>query len=184
MKMEGQSKLFCNQCGKELEYNSQFCRHCGAIVTGTPADEARKNDFKRMEEAANEGRITLITFLIAIYAIPAFIFAIYAVFNIDHITNSLWNDDAIHKVFIENNITQSMVHDAVTAISYMMLVSGLAAVASGVLCFLRRYWLVAVVCCFIAAVLCVWSIFGAIIGIFVGWFLISAKPSFDTPRFP
>lgn len=183
--MEGdeQSKLFCSQCGKELPYNAQFCQYCGGVVAGTAADEKRKDDFKKMEDMANEGRMSLITFLIVIYAIPALIAGIYALCCVDMVTDQIWRDDYLRETFIKDyGMDEQAVHNMVQWLAVVVTISGVCACGSAILCFLRRYWIVAVILCFAAAILCVWSIFGAIIGIFVGWMLMTAKASFDQPR--
>lgn len=182
--MDGEeNKLFCSQCGKELPYNAQFCQYCGGVVAGTAADEKRKDDFKKMEDAANEGRISLITFLILIYGIPALIMGIYALCSVGSLAHDIWTDTNIHQYLLNLGFnSETMVRDTLQWMAVVLTVSGACACASAILCFLRRYWLVAVILCFAAAILCVWSIFGAIIGIFVGWMLITAKISFDEPR--
>jgi len=60
----------------------------------------------------------------------------------------------------------------------MCTASGIAGIVSMIAIGIRKFWIVATAACFISTVLCIWSIFGFIIGFFVSMMILGAKDFF------
>lgn len=79
--------MFCNQCGKEIENDSRFCRHCGAEQASEPTllndgqaidPTPQKTDKAPDGEESKGGCITAICWMVVIVTVVALIFAVLA----------------------------------------------------------------------------------------------------------
>ena len=172
---------FCTGCGKAIEPRMQFCPQCGCVVSGSAAEaefEERKQEFN---EAVRFARRNWLIFLLAVYSIPVIVATLYTLFDASSIASAVWSSSEFQN-WIEThgyNFTQSDIQNYITYAAGLGLASGICAMVSLICIYLKQYWIVAVLACFIAAFLCFWSIFGVIIGIIVGWMIFSAKDIFD-----
>ena len=172
---------FCTECGKPVDPGMQFCPQCGKVVSGSAADERFKEDEKELRGLINQSRRNWLLFFLAIYAIPVIILTIIALVDAPNTANAIWKNESFQQWIIDHklDITLSDVKNYITWAAAMGLVSGLCAGVSLVCVYLRKKWLIAVIACFIAAVLSVWSFFGIIIGFLVGWMIITSKEIFE-----
>lgn len=176
-----EEESYCIKCGKKLAPGAQFCQYCGQTVEGSPADLKRKEEAKQFEEMVKESKRTWILFLLALYAIPATIISVYVLTDANTIANMVWNNSDVQSWLTSHpDVTFDTVLSYVTYVGGMIAGSAVCALISLVCCYLRKFWILAVITCFIAAFLCIFSLFGMIVGIFVAWMIISAKDSFVT----
>jgi len=165
----------------------QFCPQCGRVVSGSQADMEFKETEKKLDEAISYARRNWLIFLLAIYAIPVVIASIIALADASNISHSIWASTEFQK-WMETHgrtYTQADIQNLITTAASLELASGLCAGVSLVLVFMRKYWIIAVIACFAAAILCFWSLFGMLIGLLVGFMLVGAKDIFiDTAKPP
>jgi len=175
---------FCIKCGCAVPAGAQYCQQCGSPIAGSDAEKQRDDMYKEYDNAVKDARMTWLTFLLVIYAVPAIIWAAWALMDMTAITNTIWNNTEFQSWLASHStVTIDTVRTYVTAIAYMILASGVLTAVSLVCVVKRKWWMVAVITCFIAAFLCIGSIFGMLIGILVGWMIYSAKDSFtDVPK--
>ena len=121
-------------------------------------------------------------FLLMIYAIPALIWAVYVLTDTSALVQIVLATADLQSWFASHTeVTYDTIATYITASGVMIAVSCGCALISFICCYLRRYWIVAVAACFLAAFFCISSIFGVIVGIFVGWMIITAKDTFTAP---
>ncbi len=170
---------FCVKCGANLPAGAQFCNQCGAIVTGTEAEKKAEEERTEMEKMMRESRMHWLMFFFIIYAIPAFLMGLTAMMNAGATVETLWKQDFwIEFLKTHPDITKDFVIQQVKIVAGMSMASGLLAGVSAFCVIKRRFWILATICSFIATILCVWNIFGIIIGFFVSWMTISSREDF------
>ena len=172
---------FCTGCGKPIEPGMQFCPQCGMVVKGSATEEEIKEQEKEIRGILIQSRRNWLIFLLAIYAIPVIIAAIVAFADASNTANAIWNNDSFQTWIKDHgaNITLSDIQNYITGGATMALLSGICAGVSLVCVYLRKKWIIAVIACFAAAILCAWSVFGIIIGFLVGWMILTSKDIFD-----
>jgi len=177
-------KKFCTKCGAELPINAQFCSSCGQVVAGTAADAKFRQNEAEFEEIMKINSSTWVSFMIGIYAIFAIIGALAGLLQAGTLASTIFNSPEFQQYIKSLGwvVTQQDVLNYITWFGYMMLASGILAAISAVLVKKRIKWMVAVACCLLAAVLCVWSILGFILGLLVCWCVIGLRECFiDEP---
>ena len=163
----------------------QFCPQCGKVVSGSAADQEIQEQSKEFMAVLLESKRIWLMFFLAVYIIPVLIAAIFTLADASNIAASVWASDEFQKWITSHgfNYTQSDIQNYITYAGAMALVSGLSAGVSFFCIYNRRFWIVAVVACILAAILCFWSIFGLIIGFIVAWMIIGARDLFvDQPQ--
>ncbi len=163
----------------------QFCPQCGKVVSGSAADQEFQEQSKEFMAVLLESKRIWLMFFLAVYIIPVLIAAIFTLADASNIAASVWASDEFQKWITSHgfNYTQSDIQNYITYAGAMALVSGLSAGVSFFCIYKRRFWIVAVVACILAAILCFWSIFGLIIGFIVAWMIIGARDLFvDQPQ--
>lgn len=163
----------------------QFCPQCGKVVSGSAADQEIQEQSKEFMAVLLESKRIWLMFFLAVYIIPVLIAAIFTLADASNIAASVWASDEFQKWITSHgfNYTQSDIQNYITYAGAMALVSGLSAGVSFFCIYKRRFWIVAVVACILAAILCFWSVFGLIIGFIVAWMIIGARDLFvDQPQ--
>ena len=171
---------FCSECGRTLEPGMQFCPQCGMVVSGSAAEQEFEEKRRQFSLAVNEGRRMWLVFIMAIYAIPVIIAAAWSLMDASSIASTIWSSDEFQKWISSHgySFTEADIKNYITYASALGLGSGICALMSLIMIYLRKFWFVAVIACFIAAFLCFWSIFGMIIGLLVGWMIFTSKDLF------
>ena len=175
---------YCTGCGKAIEPGMQFCPQCGLVVSGSAADEEFKEREKKIGEILLESRRNWLVFLLAIYAIPAIIASIISLVDAPSAAASIFQSDAFQTWLTDHGLhyTQADIQNFITTGAAMSLLSGICASVSLLCVYTRKRWIVAVITCFAAAILCFWSVFGIIIGFLVAWMVMGSKDIFlDQP---
>ena len=172
---------FCTDCGKPIEPGMQFCPQCGKVVSGSQADVEFQEQQAEMVEYFMQGRRSWLMFIMLIYIIPVIIVSIAVIVNASNTADIIWASDEFQKWMDTHHISWTLndVKNYVTYIGAIALASGICALGSFILLYLKKYWGICVALCFIAAFLCFWSFFGVIIGILVAWMIIGVKPVFQ-----
>jgi len=176
---------FCTECGKPVEAGMQFCPQCGKVVSGSAADEKIKEQEEEIGKFVTIARRNWLIFILAIYAIPAIILGLVALIDAPASASAIWSSAEFQEWIHAHSIslTQADLQNYITYASSLALASGICALISLIMIFLRKLWIVAVVACLMAAILCFWSIFGVFIGILVTWMIVGSKDIFeDQPK--
>lgn len=174
-----EEEQFCTKCGKKVPVGAQYCQQCGEPVAGSSAEQQRQKMYQEYDEMVKEGRMTWIMFLLIIYAVPALIMAIWVLCDTSALANSIWTNADFQTWFQEHtDVTLDTIKTYISTMGYMILISAVCACVSTICVIKRNWWMIAVVTCFIAAIFCIGSIFGMLIGILVGWMIYSARDSF------
>ena len=172
---------FCSQCGNKLEPYMQFCPKCGTVISGSAAEEQMIQDQQEAYMQYHESRMNLIMFLLAIYSIPVLLMGIIILIDAEMAANTIWASDEFQNWIINHpdiDVNVADIKDCFTALGTMCTLSGVAGVISLICILARKYWIVATVACFISTLLCIWSVFGFIIGFFVSMMILSGKDYF------
>ena len=172
---------YCSQCGNKLEPTMQFCPRCGTVIAGSAAEEQMIADQKEAYMQYQESRMTFVLFLLAIYSIPVLILGIIALVNADLAASTIFNSLEFQNWITnhpETGIGESDIKGYLSWIGGMCTASGIAGIITMVTIILRKYWIVGTIACFASTILCVWSLFGFIIGFFVSMMVLSAKDYF------
>ena len=171
---------FCTGCGTAVEPGMQFCPQCGLVIKGSAADEEMQERYKQIDVAVSYARRNWLIFLLAVYAIPATIAGIIILVNAGATADSIWASDAFQEWIKSKgyNYTVDDIKNFITYAGAMELVSGLCAAASLACVCMRKYWIVAIITCLVASILCFWSIFGMIIGFIVTWMIFDSRDLF------
>ena len=172
---------FCTGCGKSIEPGMQFCPQCGKVVSGSAADKEMKEMEGQIDAYLLESKRIWLMFFLAVYIIPVLIFSIFTLIDASNIASTVWSSEEFQKWIHTHglNYDQSDIQNYITTAAGLALASGICAAVSLVCLKIRKYWIVSVVACIIAAMLCFWSVFGIIIGFLVAWMIIGAKDVFD-----
>ncbi len=172
---------FCSGCGKTLEPGMQFCPQCGKVVSGSDADLNMKVQQEEFVTTMREGQRMWLVFVLGIFAIPAIIAGIFALVDAGNLADAIWSSSEFQSWISSHgyNFTLDDVRNYVTYAACLVMASGACALGCMILVYLRKMWLVATVLCFMAAILCFWSVFGMLIGFLVGWTVFSSKDLFD-----
>lgn len=176
---------YCSGCGKTLEPGMQFCPQCGKVVSGSAADQEIQEQSKEFMAVLLESKRVWLMFFLAVYAIPALISAIFTLVDASNLAASVWASDEFQKWLSNHGFhyTESDIQNYITYAGGMALASSICAGVSLFCVYMRKYWIVAVAACILAAILCFWSIFGMIIGFIVAWMIIGARELFvDQPK--
>ncbi len=172
---------FCTGCGKTIEPGMQFCPQCGMVVSGSEADEEFKEKQKEFYQLMLGARRSWLIFFLAIYAIPVIIASIIAIVDASATANAIWASDEFQSWIQSHGYSYTLqdVQNYVTYAGCLALGSGICAMVSLIFVYMKKMWIVAVVACLAASILCFWSIFGIIIGFLVTWMIIGSKELFE-----
>lgn len=171
---------YCTECGYQLDPGMEFCPACGRIVRGSQAEEemlAREAEAQEVERRAARTRLII---CVLIYAIPAIVSGIALMINSASIADGIWVDADFRKLIADYGIAASR-EDILETVRYaakMIVISGACAAVCALLVHLGRFRILAAICCGAAALMCYWSVFGMIIGLFVTWRVLRSRPLF------
>lgn len=172
---------FCTGCGCNLGPGMQFCPQCGKVVEGTDAQEKQNMEYMAMEQMVTESRRNFMILALAIYAIPAIIAGLIAIIDAGNTAAVIFSNTDFQKFYLEHgwHFTQGDLQNYITYIAIMELVSGACVFGSLVCVYKHMKQKIAFVLCLIGAILCIWSIFGALIGILMAWNIYGSNELFD-----
>ena len=172
---------FCTGCGKTIEPGMQFCPQCGKVVAGSAADEEIKEQQKEFNQVLLGARRNWLIFFLAIYAIPAIIAASIAIIDASATAQAIWSSDEFQSWLHSHGYTFTLddIQNYITYAGCLALTSGICALVSLIFIYLKKMWIVSVIACLAAAILCFWSVFGIIIGFLVAWMIIGSKDLFE-----
>lgn len=173
-------KRFCSGCGKQLEDDMQFCPQCGKVVSGSNAEAELKERERRFTDMVMDNHRFWLVFLLAAYAIPAVVMGVVMFAESTALASSIYASPEFHDWVVSHGytITEEEIKSYLTYVAGLVLGSGACAAVSLVCVYIRKYWIIAVATCVMAAMLCFWSLFGLLIGLLVAWQIFGSKPMF------
>jgi len=177
--MSEDNQKFCAKCGATITDPSSFCPECGAPISGSPGDIKLKAEYKQLETEVNNVRVTWAGLIILLYSVPVIIGCIFGIIYIDNVVNGLITNGDFYQWMIENNVSESQVRSYLGYMFYAEIAVGLISVLTAVLCFMRKFWFVAVILCMISAIFGTLYLFGLLLGLLAFWMILSSKPAFD-----
>ncbi|MBR2255539.1 MAG: zinc-ribbon domain-containing protein [Candidatus Methanomethylophilaceae archaeon] len=168
---------FCSSCGRKLEAGMQFCPQCGAVVSGSEADQRTKEMMGEYREIMTENRRLWLLMLLGVYSIPVIVSAIIILVDAGNLASAVFGNDNFQNWIHSHDLhyTESDIKNYITIAGATGLVSGICVFVSFILTYKRTLWIVAVATCILGAVFCFWSVFGIIIGFLVSWLIIGSK---------
>lgn len=172
---------FCTACGCNLGPKMQFCPQCGQVVEGTDASAKQEEFNNSMQAMMKESQRNFLTIAILAYALPAIVIGILGLIDASNSATAIWNNVDFQNYYHSHHwkFTQADLNNYITYVGAMELASGLCA-AGCVLCIVKRInHTLAFILCLIAAFLCIWSIFGTLLGFLMAWSIFGAKELFD-----
>ncbi|MCQ2079085.1 MAG: hypothetical protein MJZ38_03390 [archaeon] len=175
------SNKFCTQCGCNVGPQMQFCPQCGKAIEGSEAFANQAEFTSDMQTVVKESQRNFLTLAILVYALPAIVAGIIALVDASATASTIWNNVDFQSYYHNHgwHFTRGDLQNYITYIGAMELASGICA-AGCVVCILKRInHMVAFILCLVAAFLCIWSIFGMLIGIMMAWSVFGAKELFE-----
>ncbi len=138
-----EDKLFCTQCGAEMEASDQFCPSCGARVDGG------NNPYRGTSyNSQGESEMDTTRMLILLYGIAALALGVLAL-----IGSSMLNDPAMQQAMIDAGFDVNMSDLAASATleSIVVIASGACAILSSHFVNNRTNYTMALILCLAAA---------------------------------
>ncbi len=172
---------FCTGCGHAVEPDMQFCPQCGKVISGSAAEASLKDQEKEINSLVLMARRNWLIFLLAIYAIPVIIISAIALFEASSMASAIWASDEFRDWMQSHgfDFTQQNIQNYLTYAAGLGLGSGISAMISLICVYMRKMWIIAVITCLAATILCFWSIIGIIIGFLVTWMIIGSRDIFE-----
>jgi len=161
---------FCNVCGAEIDpQRDLYCPKCGAPVKGGPADiQARE-----MYKAVARNTVRWAGFLMLFASIPSLVIGLDCLLNNSAIATNIWN------IYEPVGFSYETLKDGVTAIGMASLAVGAFGIIGAILCFKRRYWIVALIAAIVLFFFGIFSFLGLFTSLLAMWFLFTAKYGFE-----
>lgn len=174
------NQKFCIQCGCYLPDNAQFCPQCGNVVEGTDAQAQQAQMKDQFEKMVVEGRRSFLAFALAVYVFPAVIFGLLAIIDASHSADMIWHNADFQQAYHSHGwkFSEGDLQTFITVIGAMELISGLCAGATMYFVQKGEKRKIATICCAVAAVLCVWSVFGTLMGLIMTFNVYAEKAIF------
>lgn len=159
----------------------QFCPQCGRVVSGSVTELQLNEEQREVKESLVHSRRTLILFLLAIYSFPVTITSIFVLLDCSSVSSMIWSSSEVQDWLITHklNYTLEGIQNYVTYAAICSLLSGILALISLLLVYFRKYWVGAVITCFLAAIFWFWSVIGMIVGFLVAWVILDSKSIFQ-----
>ena len=183
---EQQYDLFCTHCGQRITEDTVFCPSCGAQVSEMMEQPTGYAPGPGYSDSFLESRLKTISIIMVASAVFLLIMGIYYLATIDAQIDSMTNNpfwDSIVDAYESMGYSEDDVKDLMR---YSVMSSGIIYTVTGVCLgiasacgFTRKMWMLGFVCCIIATVVSVTSIFGLIIGIIVTHYYHTTKPLFS-----
>lgn len=171
--MDDDSSSFCTGCGAPLRDSDTFCASCGANRDAGPASSPSQ----RYGQAPAKKNNTLIFLGIAsaVWAVFALWEGITAILTTDAMIDSMFSSSQWD--IISDYFTKSDLRALLLAVGAVFTVSGVLGAITAILCFLKRFYMVALICCIIASI-CALIILVGIVGLIVAYFIYKNKGEF------
>jgi len=166
---------FCAQCGAQLDDADSFCVRCGKEIGSAPSATAAPA-YVQQVSSKRSTTLWVIFFLGLLWGVNATYSGIDIILNAKDIL-----DLVDISVFEDAGIDPQMLVDMMTAIGAIILISGILALITAVLVFMRKFHTIALICCIISSILALIALVG-IIGLIVAYFLNKSKNEFTPTK--
>ncbi len=167
---------FCEECGENLADGVKFCPKCGTRVPGRSPEQVVAE--KESIRSALYSRLQWSGILALIVGLPLLFIGIYILVDINEILNFLITDPYTSALIKEYGLSEEELRSIVTYAGNIAIVSGVCNVLSAILCFIRRYYILAIILCFVGAITAISGFFMLLIGLLAFWFMLSSKLAF------
>jgi len=167
---------FCTECGANIHQNDEYCPACGyKLKEYTPNYTSSSADPRYRAETLKRLNIVIITG--AIWAVFAILNSIYGIMTLDSAIDSVrevYSDESI--TFTEDFI--ELLRSIMIAAYSILIVSGIFAAISAVLCWQKKFYNVAYWSCIIGSILSLIAFIPGIVGIILSGRIKAAKSEF------
>ena len=155
---------FCPHCGKNLPEGSPYCPACGARLNDPGADTRDK----AVIDGKNEGRLKIGIAVMVIFSAISLISGIYIYFNAADFVRMMFDSlDVLSDFYTEDAFISLM-----ELTGLLSIMSGAVGLASAVLAWMRRLWLVVIILCLVTVFT------GSIFCLIAAYLFYKAKPIF------
>ena len=167
---------FCIECGANIHQSDEYCPACGYNLKGrTPNNTFNSVDPRFRAETIRRLNIVIITG--AIWAVIAILNSIYSLITFDSLI------DSIREIYSEASLSLTedfieLLRSMMIATSIVLIISGILAMISAILCWQKKFYNVAYWACIIGSILSLISIIPGIIGLILSGRIKAAKSEF------
>ena len=168
--MEEDNNNFCMSCGAPLRDSDTFCTNCGSTRKGAAGSPAQQYN---QPPAKKSNTLLFLGIACLLWAAFAIVIGIYYLHSVDSMIDTLMND--YEELFA--NIGEDYLRSIFVAFGAVFIASGALGAIAGLLCILKRMYIVALITCIIASVLALISVVG-IVGFIVAFFIYKNKGGF------
>lgn len=156
--MEKTDVVHCSRCGAKVSPGKDYCSNCGAQVVVIPPQTTDeyfdKKDPKQTSDSLRWAKI-LLTLYAGLALLAGFMLAGFSNWYVD-----MFSADQLAELLKTYGLeTKDQLVDLLSKTGIIVTISGALALVSDVLCFIRRYNIVAVVICAIASLVNVATVF-------------------------
>jgi len=160
---------FCTVCGEVIDPQRDiYCPKCGAPVKGGPADIQAREIYKQVAK----NTVKWAGFLMLVASIPSLVVGFDCLLNNSAIATNIWN------MYEPIGFSYETLKGEVSTIGAASLAVGLLGIIGAILCFKRRYWIVALFASIVLFFFGIFSFLGLFTSLLAMWFLFSAKYGF------
>ncbi|MDR1404239.1 MAG: zinc ribbon domain-containing protein [Candidatus Methanoplasma sp.] len=165
---------FCTSCGAPLRDSDEFCKSCGTSRIG--GTETGPREQYGRARTGTKNTLTILGILCAVWAIISLFEGISAISSVDALLDSMKGYTEYWDI-ISETIGENTLRAMFSAIGALFVISGILSAVTALLCFLKRFYTIALVTCLIASVCVLVGLVG-IIGLIVAFFIHKNKDSF------
>lgn len=170
------NEQFCSNCGVKLDSNSHYCPSCGLRVPGR--NEAQVAEEREAVAQVMKSRPRWAAYLMLVYGIPLLCLGIYYYIDASAITDALWDNSTFVDTMDDLGVTMSEYEQYIEWFGMAWVVSGVSAIASAMLCFVRKFYYLALVVCLISAIFSISGIFALLMSLLAFWLVVTSKFGF------
>jgi len=161
---------FCTACGEPIDpRRDMYCPKCGVPVKGSPADAQAREFYKEIVKR----RVTWAGFFLFIASVPSIVIGLDCIFNNYAIASDIWH------IYEPLGWSFEALKQRISTIGMAMLAVGAFGMIGAVLCFKRRYWIVALMAAIMLLFFGIFTLLGLFTSLFAMWLLFSSRDGFD-----
>jgi len=159
---------FCTECGANLHEYDRFCPACGHNISDNSPSSA--------QYGAKASRLPVAVAMSFIWAIIGIVSGVCFLLFIDALTDFII-DSPIWESVADLYGGEEGIRNSITQSGTFLLISGVLAAVTGILCRMKRYFLVALIACIAGSALMLTEIIG-IVGFITAYLIYVSRGEF------
>ncbi|MCL1984583.1 MAG: zinc ribbon domain-containing protein [Methanomassiliicoccaceae archaeon] len=162
---------FCPHCGKNLPVGSPYCPACGARLNDPQADVREK----AIIEEKSRDRITIAVILLSVSAVITIVMGLYYIASAESMVDTIM--DAYGSLLTDYYTAESLT-SFIKMLGWIVIGIGALFAVTALLAFMRKFWILTVILCLIAALFGVLGLISLVLGLIAFYFIYKSKPYF------